>query len=509
MPTVEHATSNTTQPGPFPEEHVVEFKCDHRYRTYDSRRYVCKNGVFEGSMTCKLITCGAIKTPENGKVANNPDYTVSSLITFRCDPGYDMSGQASVLCRIDGQWDRGPPICKAKNCGEFGTIANAKTFQESLDGVLNDYNSEVRVECDLGYILNGVKNVRCQEDGTWGDKPTCKEIKCPPYPGINSNCLFDSLLVGQDVYIVCKDDVSVTKVGGHAATCGTDEQWDDLSLACYCDCNFEQVPANVNLNNLNDMQYLPHNSVLEWGCEVGFEKQSMPLIECVDGKVNATPVCNKVIIPTTPIPTTVTPETITGKPIPKNWWKENTVIIILLIVIVAVGLGIAVLIYKFGETILPKCPYILIICPCINTSKTDKDVENQPMTQTSNTMRVETSDTSEEEKQKLIEKTNKTSKEQDVAAPDKVETTSSQTNKLVIDIHPPEKKDTSSNVDKLVGEESKYSSGTTDAGTVDGNTSTGDGNAGAGDGNAGAGDAPSEIISDRGALVTHPVGNNQ
>ena len=61
----------------------------------------------------------------------------------------------------------------------------------------------------------------------------------------------------------------------------------------------------------------------------------------------------------------------------------------------------------------------------------------------------------------------------------------------------------------LVGEESKYSSGTTDAGTVDGNTSTGDGNAGAGDGNAGAGDAPSEIFSDRGALVTHPVGNNQ
>ena len=57
-------------------------------------------------------------------------------------------------------------------------------------------------------------------------------------------------------------------------------------------------------------------------------------------------------------------------------------------------------------------------------------------------------------------------------------------------------------MDKIVGEESKYSSGTTDAGTVDGNTSTGDGN-------AGAGDAPSEIISDRGALVTHPVGNNQ
>jgi len=298
LPVVEHSTSNATQPGPYPEGYTTRFTCDSNYRTEGNVNYMCDGEEFQGSLTCIAINCPWVDAPRHGKIANDPNYEVGSTIKFECDPGYEMSGQASRLCRVDAQWSLQTPECLIKGCGDFGQIPNARIFQESLDGVLNDYGSKVKVDCNSGYVLNGMKYVYCQADGTWQDKPVCKEVKCPPYPGSNSSCVYDSLLITNQYYIACRDDVSVTKTGGDASTCNPDGSWSDLNLACYCDCfvGDEFSSVSYKVSDLNAEGYLTHNSELNWGCGSFLNEKDGSAIICIDGKIDNKPACKLAIM---------------------------------------------------------------------------------------------------------------------------------------------------------------------------------------------------------------------
>lgn len=224
-------------------------------------------------------------------MANEPSYTAGSTLTFNCNSGYRIDGQAELTCRNDGSWNMPAPTCKIENCGTFGTIPNGQTFQETSDGVENNYGSRVRVDCNYGYVLDGLKYVMCQEDGTWEPKPVCRETTCPPYPGINSSCVKDTLVVRKTFYLSCKSDVSVTKTGGDSADCLDSGQWSDPDLGCYCDCFLDDLESNVVISNVNEKGYILHKTYLHWDCRFLNDKETDSDIICVDGKLTGIPTC--------------------------------------------------------------------------------------------------------------------------------------------------------------------------------------------------------------------------
>lgn len=85
-----------------------------------------------------------------------------------------------------------------------------------------------------------------------------------------SACVHYTNFAYSELYIKCRDDVQVTR----STTCSEDGQWEDLSLPCYCECKFDDIPGSVTLSNLDTQGYLGHNKTLEWKYKKALQKMS-------------------------------------------------------------------------------------------------------------------------------------------------------------------------------------------------------------------------------------------
>lgn len=279
------STTNITGSPPFPDGTVVSYRCLEGYTLSASNRFSsCTNGIWTApNVECNKILCSRLDTPVNGRIVNDPSYEVASTITFSCNSGYDLVGQSTLTCRTDGQWNLRPPTCIAKDCGAFGVIANGNVFVITGPNGDNRYGSRARITCDEFFVLQGNRYVDCGADGTWGLRPTCVQVTCPSYPGLNTSCIYNSLYVANTgtLYISCDDNAnnSVTKQGPDSVECNNN-QWNDLSSACFCDC---RQPKHLTFRTKNTKGFLPHSQVTTFTCNTGFEKIISDDLRCNDG----------------------------------------------------------------------------------------------------------------------------------------------------------------------------------------------------------------------------------
>ena len=63
------------------------------------------------SITLYFIVCDALSNPVNGGVTTI-GRGVDDRATYYCDYGYDLIGDVTVRCRLNGKWSRSPPICR-------------------------------------------------------------------------------------------------------------------------------------------------------------------------------------------------------------------------------------------------------------------------------------------------------------------------------------------------------------------------------------------------------------
>ena len=63
-----------------------------------------------------VVDCGEPTTPASGKVTLTPAgvTTYGATATQSCNPGYDLSGSASISCGVDGFWSALPVTCTLK-----------------------------------------------------------------------------------------------------------------------------------------------------------------------------------------------------------------------------------------------------------------------------------------------------------------------------------------------------------------------------------------------------------
>ena len=119
-----------------------------------------------------VLSCGDPGTPVNGvRVGDN--FTYGSVVQFRCNDSYELSGNDRRECRQDGRWSGFTPRCVIGGCGDPSTPVNGL---RDLTGT--SVTSIVSYRCKEGYRRRGTQFRVCQANGIWsGSVPSC-ECEC-------------------------------------------------------------------------------------------------------------------------------------------------------------------------------------------------------------------------------------------------------------------------------------------------------------------------------------------
>ncbi|XP_031620985.1 locomotion-related protein Hikaru genki [Contarinia nasturtii] len=164
------------------------FKCSWGYRLSGPPSLECESsGSWSGPVPrCRAIQCAPPLIPINGRIdgasvsANHRKYSVGALVTFSCNEGHLLVGEASIVCTESGFYSSPPPFCKSQ-CPYPGDPPNGLIAPLKFHYDPGDYLS---VQCRPGFVEYGTntngppERPRCLPDGNWsGPVPQCRNYE--------------------------------------------------------------------------------------------------------------------------------------------------------------------------------------------------------------------------------------------------------------------------------------------------------------------------------------------
>ena len=60
------------------------------------------------------ILCPHLQTPANGSKSTSSVF-VEALVNFTCHNGYELSGQSTLQCQVNGEWNGTAPFCSGNS----------------------------------------------------------------------------------------------------------------------------------------------------------------------------------------------------------------------------------------------------------------------------------------------------------------------------------------------------------------------------------------------------------
>ena len=96
---------------------IVQYNCSIGYIPIGNRIITCPlSGSWPTPLACTSVECDDPGEPLNGHSMGN-DFVYGSTVTFSCDAGYELQGNTTALCQVDGQWNITTPTCVIVTCG--------------------------------------------------------------------------------------------------------------------------------------------------------------------------------------------------------------------------------------------------------------------------------------------------------------------------------------------------------------------------------------------------------
>ncbi|XP_072443956.1 seizure 6-like protein isoform X1 [Chiloscyllium punctatum] len=158
-------------------------------------------------------TCSDLPEIPNGwKTTPHREMVRGTMITYQCDPGYDILGSDTLTCQWDLTWSSDPPFCeKIMYCTDPGEVKHAS---RSISDTKLLVGSTIQFSCDPGFILDGNALITCysRETGTpqWTSRlPYCapeESVACenPGLPENGYQILYKRLyLPGETLTFMC------------------------------------------------------------------------------------------------------------------------------------------------------------------------------------------------------------------------------------------------------------------------------------------------------------------
>ncbi|KAL3870567.1 hypothetical protein ACJMK2_038618, partial [Sinanodonta woodiana] len=211
--------------------------------------YTCiENGTWEPELrfSCKQIVCDSFDAYnlENGKIiySSHFDYTVGTVASFHCDPGYIRHGPENRTCQIDGTWSGPCVTCQTKTRNASSTCPAPCVPVGARKAGSHPYEigSIVKFHCPRSKTQDRDENsIYCIENGTYatwnGTMIDCKEIICDKgdhYGFENGRVTYSSSVatVGTEASFKCNN--GYTLIGNKTRICQKDGNWSPGCVMC-------------------------------------------------------------------------------------------------------------------------------------------------------------------------------------------------------------------------------------------------------------------------------------
>ncbi|KAJ8038756.1 CUB and sushi domain-containing protein 3 [Holothuria leucospilota] len=125
-------------------------------------------------MVCLPLGCGHPGNIEHGR-AEGRVYSVRSSVTYVCDIGYKLQGNATRHCQADQKWSGDLPKCiiiASESCSNsdlpYGLLAEGESNRQGF----TPNNDWLRVQCEDNLQLSGGHLLKC-ENGEWKKTTSC------------------------------------------------------------------------------------------------------------------------------------------------------------------------------------------------------------------------------------------------------------------------------------------------------------------------------------------------
>ncbi|XP_039391795.1 complement receptor type 2-like isoform X2 [Mauremys reevesii] len=292
-PEVENGRTNGVQP-PYRPRDIVVFECNPGYTLSGSPETQCQDdGRWDPPVpVCeRMLQCPSPPAIANGKPSSQDlaVFITGTSVNYSCEPGYSLTGQASIYCTASGTWSPPPPRCEEVLC-IAPEIQNGRKV--ARHGHVYRPRDTVRFECDPGYTLNGSRQIQCRDEGTWDPPvPACiRALLCPPPPvivnGKHSAKPLTAFPSGTYVNYSCEPGYALH--GEASIYCTTSGTWSHPSPLCEDGCG---VPTRLSFAELKseykNQSYFPVGKTINYTCRPGYSRQPQmpPTIKCLQNRM--------------------------------------------------------------------------------------------------------------------------------------------------------------------------------------------------------------------------------
>jgi hypothetical protein len=232
------------------------------YEMIGSNEITCnESGDWNGSIpACRLKICPPVElrhgvvtfSSANSSLASWQP-TIGTELSFRCNDGYRLSGNASVVCTEARVWSTDIPKCLSSVC-PVPVIPNGRTVVISDSGIDGSTEGEdidhypiglkILIGCFTGYQLPaGAASLSvCNESAEWAPElpVQCDLVKCPHFTVDGGEIRVNGQQVANqsDVVYSYLDVVTVVCQTGHSLvgrshiSCESSGTWSDKPPAC-------------------------------------------------------------------------------------------------------------------------------------------------------------------------------------------------------------------------------------------------------------------------------------
>ncbi|XP_030215653.1 P-selectin isoform X2 [Gadus morhua] len=231
---------------------------------------------------CKDVECPRPNVPHSSLSSGSwrPPFRYRSSMTFSCDPGYVLVGQASVSCSQEGRWTPALPQCIYVECPR-PNVPHSSLSSGSWRPPFR-YRSSMTFSCDPGYVLVGQASVSCSQEGRWTPAlPQCIYVECPrpnvPHSSLSSGSWRPPFRYRSSMTFSC--DPGYVLVGQASVSCSQEGRWTPALPQCiYVECPRPNVPHS----SLSGLWRPPfrYRSWMTFSCNSGYVLVGQASVSC-------------------------------------------------------------------------------------------------------------------------------------------------------------------------------------------------------------------------------------
>ncbi|XP_056610750.1 sushi, von Willebrand factor type A, EGF and pentraxin domain-containing protein 1 isoform X1 [Triplophysa dalaica] len=200
---------------------TIQYECHDGFSRQGVETRTCQvDGKWDNKVPwCKVVSCGRPVVSKDVLVRGD-GYTFGKRLLFSCNLGFILQGAPTSVCLANGSWSETPPKCLQANCGKPPVIENGR-----VTGTDYSYNSMIRYQCNVGYVLTGNTFLICRGDGLWDDPPPrCDIVTCDPPEDISHGYLNGSSFNFDEVVeYICFPGYEI--VGSPVLRCAAESVW--------------------------------------------------------------------------------------------------------------------------------------------------------------------------------------------------------------------------------------------------------------------------------------------